>query len=118
MAGSLTSIIHDAAGDRPMAGMRVQLYWVEHHNDVLVRAGATNAQGTTDTPLLDASRLSAGTYKLVLHVGDYFATQSHPDARRYLDVLPIVFVVDDASANTRIEVSVTPSSYTVRHHRD
>jgi 5-hydroxyisourate hydrolase/2-oxo-4-hydroxy-4-carboxy-5-ureidoimidazoline decarboxylase len=113
--GSLISFVRDTVGEKPMAGIRLQLYWVENHGDVLVRAGATNANGTTDTPLLESSKLSAGTYKLVLHVGDYFAGENHPDAKRYLDVLPVVFVVDDASARTRIDVDVTPASYTVRH---
>ncbi len=117
MCGSLTTLIHDAAGGQPMAGIRVQLYWVENHGDVLVRAGATNARGTTDSPLLANSKLSAGTYKLLLHVGDYYAAQQHPDAKRYLDVLPIVFVVDDASTHTQIDVTVTPSTYIVAHQR-
>jgi 5-hydroxyisourate hydrolase len=117
MAGSLTSVIRDAIGDKPMTGIRLQLYWVENHGDVLVRAGATNARGTTNSPLLDASKLSAGTYKLVLHVGDYFASEQHPDAKRYLDVLPIVFVIDDASRHTQIDVAVTPNSYTVNHRQ-
>lgn len=117
MAGSITCFIHDAAGEKPMAAIRVQLYWVENHGDVLVRAGATNVRGTTDAPLLDAVKLSAGAYKLVLHVGDYYANQNHPDAKRYLDVLPIAFIVDDASVHTRIDVAVTPSTYTVKHVR-
>jgi len=113
--GSLINFVRDASGDKPMAGMRLQLYWVEHHGDVLVRAGATNARGSTDAPLLEGSKLSAGTYKLVLHVGDYFANEGHADAKRYLDIVPVVFVVDDASARTRIDVELTPQSYAVRH---
>ncbi|MBC7785736.1 MAG: hydroxyisourate hydrolase [Burkholderiales bacterium] len=109
----LTASLYDAHANTPAAGVRYQLYWTEARGDVLLRAGATNRLGTTDTPLLDINKLSAGVYKLVIHLGDYYEHASIPDARHFLDVLPIVFVIDDARRSTRIAIRVTPTSYSV-----
>ena len=112
MPGALTAQIHDALLDRPASGLRMQIYWVEPGGDVLLRAASTNADGSTVAPLVTGPKLSAGIYKLVLHAGDYLAT-THADRPRCLDVVPIVFVIDDASAGRHVKVSLGPDNYTV-----
>lgn len=115
MSAMLTARIFDATRGVPANGVRFQLYWVESHGDVLLRAGATNDQGTTDAPLLDPSKISAGSYKLVLHIGDYFESHNGDanPGRVFLDLLPVVFVIDDASQPTHVEVRVWPTGYHV-----
>jgi 5-hydroxyisourate hydrolase len=115
MSATLTTTVLDAARNAPAAGVRFQLYWVEPRGEVLLRAGATNAAGTTDAPLLDSAKLSAGSYKLVLHVGDYFASQSQhaSPGHLFLDLLPVVFVIEDASSPTHVQISVSPTGYAV-----
>lgn len=110
---ALTANLTDALSNGPAVGVRMQIYWVETHGDVLLRAASTNARGTTDAPLVTGSKLSAGVYKLVLHAGDYFH-HTHPDCARCLDVMPIVFVIDDASAGRVVHVSLSPNAYTVQ----
>ena len=111
MPGKLSTHVLDTANGKPAAGMRVQLFWVEPQADVLLRATVTNADGRTDGPMVDGDRFSAGTYKLVFHVGDYFAEAGHPDARRFLDVVPLLFVVDDSSKPYHVPLLVSPWAY-------
>lgn len=114
MTATLTFTATDQLAGQRAAGMRFQLYWVESHGDVLLRAGATNAQGSTDAPLLDSSKMSAGTYKLVLHVGDYLEQRHVESPRQFLDLLPVVFVIEDASRPTQLQVDFTLDAYAVR----
>ncbi|CAN5423653.1 hydroxyisourate hydrolase [soil metagenome] len=111
MTGKLSTHVLDISTGKPAAGMRVQLYWVEPHTEVLIRATATNADGRTDGPMVDGERFSAGMYKLVFHVGDYFIESHHADAKRFLDIVPLVFVVDDASKPYHVPLLVSPWAY-------
>ena len=111
MQGKLTTHVLDTASGKPAGGMRVQLFWLELTGDVLLKPTVTNADGRTETPLLDTGRLSAGVYKLVFQVGEYFESVGHADARRFLDAVPIVFTVDDAAANYHVPLLVSPWSY-------
>lgn len=114
MTAILTATIHDAANDHPATGVRVQLYWIDTHGDVLLKSGCTNRYGTTDAPLLDQSKMSAGRYRLVLHIGDYFEEAGEPHPRSFVDTLPIAFVVDDASQPLHLSIRVSPGSYSVQ----
>ena len=107
----LTTHVLDTAAGKPAARMRVQLMWVEHDRDVLLRAAVTNADGRTEGAMIEGDRFSAGTYKLIFDVGDYYASTGHPDARRFLSIVPIVFTVDDASANYHVPLLVSPWAY-------
>lgn len=114
MTATLTATVTDQHAGQHAAGMRFQLYWVESHGDVLLRAGATNDAGTTDAPLLCSPKMSAGTYKLVLHVGDYLENRGVVAPRQFLDLLPVMFVIDDASRPTQLHVDFTLDAYAVR----
>jgi len=113
MPGKLTTHVLDTSSGRPAGRMRVQLFWVEPDGspDVLIRATVTNADGRTEGPMIDGDRFSAGTYKLVFHVGEYFASCGHADARRFLDVVPICFVIDDATIPYHVPLLVSPWAY-------
>ena len=109
--GKLTTHVLDVAHGRPAAGLRVSLYFVEDGRDTLLRPATTGPTGRPDGPLLDGRRFGAGTYKLAFAVGDYFAVAGHPDARRFLDVVPVVFTVDDATADYHVPLVVSPWAY-------
>jgi 5-hydroxyisourate hydrolase len=113
MTATLSATIIDQLTQRPAEGVRFQIYWVEPHADVLLRSGCTNRRGTTDTPLLDPMKMSAGEYRLVLHMGDYFEDAGLARPRAFLDRLPVTFLIEDASKPTHIQISVSPTSYTV-----
>ena len=111
MAGKLSTHVLDTVSGKPAGGMRVQLYWIEPHAEVLLRATVTNADGRTDGPMIDGERFSAGTYKLVFHVGEYFAHLNHPDAKRFLDCVPLVFIIEDATQGYHVPLLVSPWAY-------
>jgi hydroxyisourate hydrolase len=71
----------------------------------------TNEDGRTPAPLLAGVDVQRGTYRLAFHVGDYFAGAGHPDARRFLDVVPVVFVIDDPDAGYHVPLLVSPWAY-------
>jgi 5-hydroxyisourate hydrolase len=111
MPGKLTTHVLDTAHGRPASGMRVELYRVgSPGGEAPLVEVVTNADGRTPAPLL-AGDVVPGTYRLVFHVGAYFAGRGHPDARRFLDVVPVVFVIDDPAAAYHVPLLVTPWSY-------
>ncbi|MDB5294307.1 MAG: hydroxyisourate hydrolase [Phycisphaerales bacterium] len=118
MAGKLSTHVLDTASGCPAGGVRVTVYSIDpdaHAKDgggaVRLRSVVTNADGRTDGPLLDGPRFMAGRYRIEFAVGDYFAARGHPDARRFLDVVPIAFTVDDASAGYHVPLLVSPWAY-------
>ena len=112
MAGKLSTHVLDTARGTPATGMRIELYRVGAPGGAapLVEA-VTNADGRTPAPLLVGDEVQPGTYRLAFHVGDYFAGAGHPDARRFLDVVPVVFVIDDANAGYHVPLLVSPWAY-------
>lgn len=117
MTARLTVNVHDTTHDRPASGVRFQLYWVDLHSDILLKSGCTDARGTTPQPLLDSTKISAGQYRLVLHIGDYFEEKSLPSARSFIDVLPLTFVIEDASEPLHLCIRVSPTGYSVERQQ-
>ena len=118
MPGKLSTHVLDTAHGCPAAGVRVTVYFIDPHagvgggpGEVRLRSVVTNADGRTDGPLLDGDRFHAGRYRLEFAVGDYFAARGHPDARRFLDAVPVAFTVDDASAGYHVPLLVSPWAY-------
>jgi 5-hydroxyisourate hydrolase len=107
MMGKLTTHVLDTANGCPAGGMRVALY----QGTKLIREGRTNSDGRMDGPLAEGTNLAAGTYRIEFGVGDYFVARGHPDGGRFLDVVPVVFVVDDASRAYHVPLLVSPWSY-------
>jgi hydroxyisourate hydrolase len=107
MPGHLTTHVLDTASGCPASGMRIRLY----HASRLVAETSTNASGRTDVPLVQDGQLTAGEYRIEFDVGGYFASIGHVAARRFLDVVPVVFVVDDPSASYHVPLLVSPWAY-------
>ena len=53
-----------------------------------------------------------GSYRLVFHVGEYFRGLGHADAGRFLEEVPVAFVVGDREARYHVPLLVSPWSYT------
>lgn len=114
MSGKLTTHVLDTANGKPAAGMGVTLSRLNSESGAEtgeVFSTSTNADGRVDGPLLEGDALLGGTYELRFSVGDYFAGLGHADARRFLDVVPIMFVVDDVAAHYHVPLLVSPWSY-------
>lgn len=111
MSRKLTTHVLDTARGRPAVGMRVELYRVLAQGVVELEKTVTNVEGRSPSPLLFGSAMTPGTYRLLFYVGEYFARNDHPDARRFLDVVPVQFVIDDSVAAYHVPLLVSPWSY-------
>jgi 5-hydroxyisourate hydrolase len=111
--GRLTTHVLDIAQGKPAAGVAIELRTVETDGPgQLIATATTNADGRTESPLLQDEAFIAGGYQLIFRVGDYFAAQgvavSNPP---FLDVIPIWFQIADASAHHHVPLLVSPWAY-------
>ena len=100
---ALTTHVLDLAQGRPAAGMTIELWSTDKSK--LLKTVQTNQDGRTDAPLLAGNEIVAGTYELVFLVGDYFGE------RKFLDRVPVRFVISDAAAKYHVPLLVSPWSY-------
>ena len=111
MAGKLTTHVLDTAHGKPAAGMRIELHRLEKGKKIPVAEAITNKDGRTDVPMLITDAMAAGSYRLLFHVGDYFEKAGSSDAKKFLDVVPILFRIDDAGAAYHVPLLVSPWAY-------
>lgn len=111
MAGKLTTHVLDTARGRPAAGMRVELFRVMPNGVIQLDKTVTNADGRSPSPLLFGEGMIPATYRLLFFVGEYFENSSTPGARRFLDVVPVQFIIDDPTANYHVPLLVSPWAY-------
>ncbi len=111
MNGKLTTHVLDTTTGRPAAGMRVELHRLESGEKSPLADAITNRDGRLDSPLLSSEKMIAGKYRLLFHVGDYFAAAGSPDAKKFLDVVPILFVINDPSAAYHVPLLFSPWAY-------
>jgi len=100
---SLTTHVLDTMRGIPAAGMKIELWSLDQSK--LIKTVATNADGRTNAPLLAASEMKTGNYELIFLVGDYFGE------RRFLDRVPVRFVISDAAAKYHVPLLVSPWAY-------
>ena len=100
---SLTTHVLDTMRGRPAAAMKVELWSVDR--SALLKTIETNPDGRTDSPLLVGDAMVSGTYELVFYVGDYFGE------RKFLDRVPVRFVISDASTKYHVPLLVSPWAY-------
>lgn len=109
--GRLTTHVLDTASGIPASGVRIELLRGAGANAVPLASTATNAEGRTAAPLLAGSEMAVGRYTLLFHLGDYFRNRGNPDAGRFLDVIPIIFAIEDASAHYHVPLLASPWAY-------
>jgi hydroxyisourate hydrolase len=109
--GRLTTHVLDTARGMPAAGMRIRLLRGAGPQAVQLKTFVANADGRTEAPLLEGSEMAADTWQIVFHVGEYFRGRGHPDAGRFLNEVPIVFVIDEPDARYHVPLLVSPWSY-------
>ena len=100
---SLTIHVLDTTRGCPARGMTIELWSADPAR--LIKTVQTNDDGRVDSPLLAGKEMLAGTYELVFCVGDYFGE------RRFLDRVPIRFIISDATAKYHIPLLVSPWAY-------
>ena len=99
----LTTHVLDTMRGCPAAGMKIELWSLDQSK--MLKSIETNSDGRTDFPLLAAGEMTAGNYELIFFVGDYFGE------RRFLDRVPVRFVISDAAAKYHVPLLVSPWAY-------
>jgi hydroxyisourate hydrolase len=99
----LTTHVLDTMRGVPAAGMTIELWSLDQSK--ILKSVKTNADGRTDSPLLARDEMESGNYELIFFVGDYFGE------RRFLDRVPVRFVISDSAAKYHVPLLVSPWSY-------
>ena len=100
---TLSTHVLDTTRGCPAAGMKIELWSVDPSK--LLKSVQTNSDGRTDGPLLAGNEIVVGNYELIFFVGDYFGE------RRFLDRVPVRFVISDAAAKYHVPLLVSPWAY-------
>ena len=100
---TLSTHVLDTTHGRPAAGMKIELWSLDR--TALLKTVTTNSDGRTDSALLAGDEFTPGSYELVFYVGDYFGE------RRFLDRVPVRFIISDAAAKYHVPLLVSPWSY-------
>ena len=108
--GRLTTHVLDTSRGSPAAGMRVELFR-EGGALPALSSVITNREGRANAPLLAGPAFLPGAYRLVFYVGDYFRQSGQPDAGRFLEEVPVVFIVSDSMESYHVPLLVSPWSY-------
>ena len=109
----LSTHVLDTAHGCPAAGMRVHLARWEGQTLQPLKSLSLNDDGRNpDGPLLDASTLQVGRYRLSFEVAAYFRGRgvALPDPA-FLDVVHLDFGVADAAGHYHVPLLVSPWSY-------
>lgn len=99
----LTTHVLDTMRGQPAAGMKIELWSLD--KSVLVKTVETNVDGRTESPLLSAEEIAAGSYEIVFFVGDYF------NERRFLDRVPVRFNIADTESKYHVPLLASPWAY-------
>jgi 5-hydroxyisourate hydrolase len=109
--GRLTTHVLDVSSGKPAAAMKIELFSVDGAAFKLILTAHTNADGRCDAPLLSGAVLKRGEYELRFHAGDYLDASGKVSGRRFLDIIPIRFGIEDESAHYHVPLLVAPYGY-------
>jgi 5-hydroxyisourate hydrolase len=111
--GHLSTHVLDTMNGCPAAGMRVTLQRTDGAQPQTIRVLTLNADGRSDGgPLLDATTMAAGRYRLLFEVAPYFRARGVvlPDPP-FIDTVPIDFGIAGAAGHYHVPLLVSPWSY-------
>ncbi|MFZ9507595.1 MAG: hydroxyisourate hydrolase [Burkholderiaceae bacterium] len=112
--GRLSTHVLDTAHGCPAAGMRVSLQRIDSAGAAQpVKTITLNADGRNDGgPLLDASGMAVGRWRLVFEVAPYFRARgvTLPDPP-FVDTVQIDFGIADAQGHYHVPLLVSPWSW-------
>ncbi len=110
--GHLSTHVLDTAHGCPAAGLKVTLQRLDAGQWSTLKALALNHDGRADAPLLDASSMAAGRYRLLFEVAGYFRARgvALPDPP-FIDVVTLEFGIADAQGHYHVPLLCSPWSY-------
>lgn len=108
--GWLSTHVLDTSRGLPAVDMAYSLARLEADRWRPLAHGRTNAAGRSEQPVLVDQAMQAGTYQLEFAVGDYFRRQGF-DGARFLDRVPLRFVIDEPDQHYHLPLLCSPFSY-------
>jgi 5-hydroxyisourate hydrolase len=106
----LSTHVLDLSRGVPAAGVAIELRRVGSGD--AVASTVTNADGRTDTPLLEGERIEPGLYDLVFHAGDYFRGLKVPlPAPPVFDVIVVRVGIADERGHYHVPLLLSPYAY-------
>ena len=111
--GHLSTHVLDTMNGCPAAGMKVTLQRVIGESFEILKTLSLNADGRNEGgPLLDASSMAVGRYRLLFEVATYFRARGVvlPEPA-FVDVVPVDFGIADAQGHYHVPLLVTPWTY-------
>jgi 5-hydroxyisourate hydrolase len=110
--GHLSTHVLDTAHGCAAAGMEVTLQRVEAGVAITLKRVTLNQDGRADGPLLEATAMAVGRYRLLFEVAPYFrargAALTDPP---FIDVVQLDFGIADAAGHYHVPLLVSPWSY-------
>ena len=100
---TLTTHVLDTMRGCPARGITIEVWSIDQSKKL--KTVKTNDDGRVDSPLLAGNEMATGTYELVFDVGDYFGE------RRFLDRVPVRFIISDTTAKYHVPLLVSPWAY-------
>ncbi|MCA0754172.1 hydroxyisourate hydrolase [Paenibacillus sp. N4] len=120
MSGRITTHVLDLAGGKPVAGMRVELWYLGDGESAETRGEMTfigfcetNVDGRADRPLLEGEPMKTGIYELVFAAGDHFrrSPQLSSLTDSMFDRIPIRLRIKDGGSHYHVPLLVAPGGY-------
>ena len=110
--GRLTTHVLDTARGKPAAGVKITLFRVTGMRHQKLAEAMTNADGRTDTPMLEGAGFTGGQYELIFSVGAYLRDSGHNSGEvLFLDEVPIRFGVPDAGQHYHVPLLISAFGY-------
>ena len=110
--GHLSTHVLDTANGCPAAGMQVTLERVDAAGAITLKQVTLNADGRADGPLLSATEMAVGSYRLLFQVAPYFRARGvvlpQPP---FLDTVQLDIGISDAAGHYHVPLLVSPWSY-------
>jgi 5-hydroxyisourate hydrolase len=110
--GHLSTHVLDTMNGRPAAGMAVRLQRMSGGAAETIRSFTLNHDGRTEGPLLDATSMAVGRYRLVFSVAPYFRALgvALPEPP-FIDEVQLDFGIADAEGRYHVPLLVSPWAY-------
>ncbi len=110
--GHLSTHVLDTANGCPAAGMRVTLQRLDGNAAQTLKTITLNPDGRGDGPLLDATTMATGRYRLLFEVAPYFRARGTALADPpFIDTVPLDFGIADAAGHYHVPLLVSPWAY-------
>ncbi len=104
---SLTTHVLDTARGRPAQGLTIVLERQAPEGFVEIARGETDADGRV-RELIDASRFSAGIWRLTFHTGAYLEAMGTPG---FYPWVAVVFTVTQPEEHHHVPLLLSPHGY-------